>query len=81
MGVRFSKILGCELNATGFECFKVNHGFVYPVTDVHTQSMGKLWDSSKWTNKKYRGPSVFRFLFMRIHLVLTSQTKKERTYG
>lgn len=46
-----------ELEAAGFEHFKVNHhyNFVDPETGAHTQTVERMWGSAKWRNKKHRG--------------------------
>uniref|UniRef100_A0A0K0ETC7 DDE_Tnp_IS1595 domain-containing protein n=1 Tax=Strongyloides stercoralis TaxID=6248 RepID=A0A0K0ETC7_STRER len=46
-----------ELEAQGFQHFKVNHkyNFVDPESGAHTQTIGRMWGSAKWRNKKHRG--------------------------
>jgi len=44
------------LNA-GFQHFTVNHryNFIDPETSAHTQTIERLWGSTKWRNKSHRG--------------------------
>jgi hypothetical protein len=45
-----------ELEKEGFNDLKVNHryNFVDPGSGAHTQTIERLWESTKWRNKKQR---------------------------
>jgi hypothetical protein len=45
------------LKSSGFHHYTVNHTyyFVDPTTGAHTQTIERLWGSTKWRNKNHRG--------------------------
>uniref|UniRef100_A0A914E0W0 ISXO2-like transposase domain-containing protein n=1 Tax=Acrobeloides nanus TaxID=290746 RepID=A0A914E0W0_9BILA len=69
-----------ELEEAGFEHFKVNHKYNILDPDdpnVHTQTVERMWGSTKGRNKKHRGTARHHLKFYLAEFVWKQYISKE----